>query len=103
MATTAKALGWQVPDGRSGMVGFGTYGVAIEALATALQPGPYVCGEQFTAADVVLGSALGWGMMFGTIDKRQVFETYVRCLQQREAAQRANRLNEARIQGNAKA
>jgi glutathione S-transferase len=102
MATTAKALGWQVPEGRSGMVGFGSHGAAVDALETALRPGPHVCGEQFTAADVVLGSALGWGLMLGTIDRRPTFEAYVARLQHREEAQRANRLNEARIQGNAK-
>lgn len=102
MATTAKALSWQVPQGRSRMVGFGSHGVALDALESALRPGPHVCGEQFTAADVVLGSALGWGLMFGTIDKRPTFKAYVAQLQQREAALRANRLNEARIQGNAK-
>jgi glutathione S-transferase len=100
MATTAKALNWQVPQGRSSMVGFGSYGAAIDALEAALRPGPYVCGEQFTAADVLLGSALGWGMMFGTIDKRPIFDAYVGRLHQREAAQRANRLNEERMQGN---
>ena len=102
MATTAKALNWQVPEGRSSMVGFGSYAAAIDALETALQPGPYVCGEQFTAADVVLGSALGWGMMFGTIDKRPSFEAYVARLQQREAARRANGLNEAYLKGGRK-
>ena len=101
MATTARALGWQVPEGRSGMVGFGSHGAAIDALETALQPGPHVCGEHFTAADVVLGSALGWGLMFGTIDKRPAFQAYVGRLQQREAAQRANHLNEARLQAGA--
>jgi glutathione S-transferase len=97
MATTAKALNWQVPEGRARMVGFGSYEAAIDALEIALRPGPYVCGEQFTAADVVLGSALGWGMMFGTLDKRPDFESYVARLQQREAAKRAHALNEARL------
>lgn len=96
-ATTAKALGWAVPEGRSVMVGFGSYERTLDALETALRPGPYVCGEAFTAADVVLGSALGWGMMFGTLDKRPAFEAYVARLQQRPAAQRANALNGARL------
>jgi glutathione S-transferase len=97
MATTARALGWQVPQGRSGMVGFGSYGTAIDALETALRPGPFVCGAAFSAADVVLGSALGWGLMFGTVEKRPIFEAYVARLQQREAALRARALNEARL------
>lgn len=95
MATTARALNWQVPDGRERMVGFGSYAAALGALESALRPGPYVCGERFSAADVVVGSALGWGLMFGTIDKRPGFEAYVARLQQREAARRANALNEA--------
>ena len=96
MATSARALGWQVPEGRSAMVGFGSYAQTMDALETALQPGPHVCGEHFSAADVVLGSALGWGMLFGTVDKRAAFEAYVARLQQRAAYQRANALNEAR-------
>jgi len=95
MATTARALGWQVPEGRSRMVGFGAYADALDALETALRPGPYVCGEQFTAADVVLGAALGWGMLFGSIDKRPSFEAYAARLLRREASLRANALNEA--------
>jgi glutathione S-transferase len=99
MATTARALDWQVAPGRSRMVGFGSYAEALDTLETALRPGPYVCGEQLTAADVVLGSALGWGMLFGSIDKRPAFEAYAARLQQREAARRAHALNEARLQG----
>lgn len=97
MATTAKALGWAVPEGRSVMVGFGSYEHTLDALETALRPGPYVCGETFSAADVVLGSALNWGLMFGTVDKRPVFEAYVARLMQRPAALHANALNEARL------
>jgi glutathione S-transferase len=98
MAVTAQSLGWQVPEGRSGMVGFGSYTDTMAALEGALAPGPHVCGEQFTAADVYVGSSLGWGMMFGTIEKRPVFEAYVGRLQARPAAQRANRSNEAYLQ-----
>ena len=99
MATSAKALGWQVPPGREVMVGFGTYERALDALEAALRPGPHVCGEQFTAADVLLGSALTWGMLFGTIEKRAAFEAYAARLQQRAAYQRAQALNEARLRG----
>jgi glutathione S-transferase len=98
MAATAKALGWQVPAGKNAMVGFGSYAETLDALEEALVPGPYLCGEQFTAADVYVGSGLGWGMMFGTIEKRAAFESYVGQLHARPAAQRANRINEAQMQ-----
>lgn len=94
LAVTAKSLGWQVPEGKSGFVGFGSYGATLNALEQALTPGPYVCGEQFTAADVYVGSQLGWGMMFGTIEKRPLFEAYVGRLYARPAALQANRINE---------
>lgn len=96
MATTAKALDWMVPEGCGSMVGFGSYAATLDALESALLPGPDVCGQQFTAADVVLGSALRWGLIFGTIDRRPCFEAYVASLQQRVAAKRADAINEAR-------
>lgn len=98
LAVTARALAWQVPDGKNASVGFGSYGETLDALAQALTPGPYLCGQQFTAADVYLASHLGWGMTFGTVDKRPLFEDYVARLEARPAAQRANRLNDAQIQ-----
>lgn len=100
-ATVARAMGWQVPEGRNAMVGFGSYADTLNALETALVPGPYVCGERFTAADVYLGSSLGWGLMFGTIEKRPVFEAYVARVQARPAALSANRLNEERLRATA--
>jgi len=93
-AVTAKAMDWQVPEEKSISVGFGSYNATIDALEKALLPGPYICGEQFTAADVYLGSQLGWGMMFGTIEKRPVFEEYVGRLYARPAALEAARINE---------
>ncbi|HYD62773.1 MAG TPA: glutathione S-transferase family protein [Noviherbaspirillum sp.] len=92
-AVTSKALGWQIPEGKNGFVGFGCYDDTINALEKALTPGPYICGELFTAADVYVGSSIGWGLMFGTIEKRPVFEAYVGRLFARPAARQAERIN----------
>lgn len=96
-AVVARSLGWAVPEGRSAMVGFGSYGATLDALEGALTEGPYVCGEHFTAADVYVGSSLGWGLLFGTIEKRPVFEAYAQRVQNRPAAIRTNQLNENRL------
>ena len=93
-AVTARTLDWHVPEGRSSMVGFGAYELTINTLEKALMPGPYICGEQFTAADVYVGSQIGWSMLFGSIEKRPVFEAYVDRLYARPAAMRASQLNE---------
>ncbi len=98
LAVTAKALGWLVPEGKSGFVGFGSYNATIDTLERALATGPYICGDQFTAADVYVGSQLGWGMMFGTIEKRPLFSDYVARVYARPAALNAVRLNEEYLQ-----
>ena len=53
------------------------------------RPSPYLLGEQFTAADVVIGSGLRWGMMFKLIPERPEFAAYVDRLSQRPALKRA--------------
>ena len=96
-AVTARSMGWEVAEGRGAMVGFGSYQQTLDALETALLPGPWICGETFTAADVYVGSQIGWGLMFGTVEKRPAFEAYVARLFARPAAARTNELNAARL------
>src|SRR5205085_10987449 len=48
-------------------VGYGTYEDTLNAVEKAITPGPWILGEQFTAADVYLGSHLSWGMMVTSI------------------------------------
>lgn len=97
MAVTTRAMGWEVSAERSATLGFGSYNDVLDALETAIGKGPFICGGQFTAVDVYLGSALIWGMQFGTIDKRAVFEEYTARLLGRSASVRANKINEERI------
>jgi glutathione S-transferase len=92
-AVTAKALGLLAPEDKKGMAGYGSFDDAIACLETALEPGPFICGDQFTAADVYVGSQIGWGLQFGTMPRRPAFEAYVARLRERPAAQRADRLD----------
>jgi glutathione S-transferase len=97
MAATSRIFNWQVPEGKSIAAGFGSYADTMAALEKAVEAGPYLCGEQFTAADVYFGSAVGWGMMFGSVEKRPVLEAYFGRLAARPAFQSAHRINEERI------
>ncbi len=74
---------------RRGMLGYGDFDTVMDVVAKAVEPGPYLMGDQFTAADVIIGSQLRWGMMFGMIQKRPEFVAYVGRLEQRPALQRA--------------
>ncbi len=85
-----KALGFEVPEERRAMVGFGTLATTLDALETALSDVPYLAGEAFSAADVATGSQIGWGLRFGTIEPRPVLQAYWERISARPALQRAN-------------
>ena len=97
MAVTAKSMKWEVPVEREVMVGFGNETRLFDTLEAILAGQSWICGEQFTAADVYVGAQLRWGLMFGTIEARPVFEEYVTRLQARPTAQRAFNIDAALI------
>ena len=94
-AVTNKALTVEPTDEQRAFVGYGSFEAAIDNVENALRPGPYICGGQFTAADLYVGSQIGFGMMFGSIDKRPIFEEYFGRLQARPAAIRAREIDDA--------
>jgi glutathione S-transferase len=96
-AVTANAMGWQVPEGRDGMAGFGTYDNAVNALETMLTGRDYVCGKTFTAADVYVGSTVDWGLAFKSMPSRPAFEAYAERLRERPAYKSAKAINAARV------
>ena len=94
-AVTAKSLGLLAPADKKAMAGYGSFEETIDTLERCIGAGPYICGEQFTAADVYVGSQIGWGMMFGTIEKRPAFTDYFARLSERPAAKRAREIDDA--------
>jgi glutathione S-transferase len=93
-AATNRMMGFVAPPGREMMMGYGTYEAVIDALEGALSSCDYLVGERFTAADVYLGSHIGYGMEFGTIEKRPAFERYWHRLAARPAALRAKQIDD---------
>jgi glutathione S-transferase len=71
------------------MLGYGDFDTLMNVLAKSVSAGRHLMGEQFTAADVVIGSGLRWAMMFKLIPERPEFVGYVGRLEQRPALQRA--------------
>ena len=74
---------------RRAMLGYGDFDTVMDVVAKAVGRGPHLMGEQFTAADVVIGSNLRFGMMFKLLPERPEFTAYVGRLAQRPALQRA--------------
>ena len=77
-------------EARRAALGYGDFDTVIDVVAKAVSKGPYLVGDQFTAADVVIGSGLRWGMMFKLLPERPEFTTYVGRLAQRPSLQRAD-------------
>jgi glutathione S-transferase len=97
-AVSNKALGFVVPPGRERMMGYGTFALTMDTLENAVANSDYLVGDSFTAADVYVGSAIGFGLMFGTIEKRPAFETYWQRISSRPAAVRAKELDDAQAE-----
>ncbi|MEV4610891.1 glutathione S-transferase family protein [Neorhizobium sp. LMR1-1-1.1] len=88
-AVSNRALGFEVPPGRERMIGYGSFADVMDGLEFALRSNSYIAGEKFSAADVYVGSQIGWGLQFGSIEKRPAFEQYFGRLALRDAYQRA--------------
>jgi glutathione S-transferase len=76
-------------EARRAALGYGDFDTTMDVLAKAVTPGPFLLGDKFTAADVVIGSNLRWGTMFKMIPERKEFADYVARFVDRPAAKRA--------------
>ncbi len=95
-ATVNRMLGLEISGERERMAGYGTLDAVVDTLEGALAGGGYVAGETFSAADVYVGSHVGWGMnMTHTIEPRPVFEDYWQRVSERPAHVRANARDDA--------
>ncbi len=94
-AVIDRVLKVDISEAQQRMVGYGSYERTIDVLAQAVSRHPYVAGDSFSAADVYVGSALLWGMQFGTIPKRAEFEAYAAKLSARPAYLAAKALDAA--------
>ncbi len=77
------------------MFGYGSYDQAVDTIERAVRAHPYIAGDRFTAADVYVGAAVGWGVQFGTLPKRDAFTDYFARLSSRDAYRRATEKDDA--------
>jgi glutathione S-transferase len=69
--------------------GWGTFDAMIETVARAVEPGPWLLGDRFTAADVMIGSALSYMGYVGMLPDDPVLRAYAGRCEARPARQRA--------------
>lgn len=80
---------------KPGQVGWGSYERMISTLVGAVSPGPWLLGDRFTMADVILGGTLRWMLQFKMIDAAPELVSYVGRLNERPALQAADAKNAA--------
>ena len=96
-AITNRSLQIDVKPEQERMVGYGNYNQVLDVLSERLLNSEYIAGDQFTAADVYVGSHVGWGLLFGTMDMRPGFKEYADRLMEREAFKAAKAIDMALI------
>ena len=79
------SCGFQPTKEQESRLGYGSLSAVIEALAHAVSGRRFIAGDRFSAADVYVGSQIGWGMRFGSIERRPEFEAYWAGLKDRPA------------------
>jgi glutathione S-transferase len=89
-AVIARGSGWQVKEMAAG---WGNYDSVLATTRSALAQGPYLLGDMFSMADVVLGGLLRFMIGFKQMDAEPLFTAYVARLDQRPAFQRAEAKN----------
>jgi glutathione S-transferase len=67
---------------------YSDYDTMLGTLQAQLAQGPYLLGDQMTAADILWGIALSWTMVFGLVPKNEVFTRYSERITSRPAFQR---------------
>ncbi|MGH6884931.1 MAG: glutathione S-transferase, partial [Geminicoccales bacterium] len=77
-ALMEKATGQKPEPTRSG---WGDYERTEKVLAQGLKKGPWICGEAFTAADVIYGSSIEFLLQLKMLPERPGYQAYVaRCV-----------------------
>lgn len=73
---------------------YADYDTTVNAITQALQPGPWLLGDRFSAADVLWGNALRWLAGFGMVEATPVIAGYMARVMARPAEQRALKADE---------
>ena len=94
-ATTNKSFGFELPEHGDRRAGYGSYEATLDTLEYAFSQSTYIAGHRFTAADVYVGSQIGFGLAFKSIEARPAFIDYWKRIEGRAAAVKARGIDDA--------
>jgi glutathione S-transferase len=94
-AYTQKMTQLKLPGGKA-TAGWGSFDLVIDVLEKAVHPGPWVLGERFSAADIMIGSDLHFGLtLMKIVPERPAIMAYVARCSERPAFKRAQAIDAA--------
>jgi glutathione S-transferase len=96
-AFSNKAAGWEPDADKQRMFGYGTYDLAIDTLEKAVTGKPFIAGDRFTAADLLVGAYIGFMIQFNLLEPRPAFSEYLARVTDREAHRRARSIDDQLI------
>jgi glutathione S-transferase len=94
-ANTNRRAGFVPKPEQEFFFGYGSFERAVDQLERAVQAHPYIAGNRFTAADIYVGTHVGWGLGLQSLPPRQAFIDYATRVTNREAFARASAKDEA--------
>lgn len=97
MALTVKAYNWEITKDSAVSISCGQVEDILNVIEQTLTKQAYLCGDQFTTADLVMASYLGFHIMLKILEPKPIFMEYVERCTNREAAKRANAMDDALI------
>ena len=78
--------------------GWGSFDRVMDVLGEALGQRPWILGERFSAADVMLGADLNYGVnIFKIVEPRPEFTAYIARCTARPAFQRASEIDKRHV------
>jgi glutathione S-transferase len=86
-----KAFGWETVKSQAA---WGDYDVVIDTLEEGMKAGSWIAGPRFSAADVMIGCGVHFGLLFGLLPERPAFRAYVDRCRGRPALARAQAIDE---------
>jgi glutathione S-transferase len=93
-ALTDLALKRETPPSTAG---WGKPAHVLDTLSAGLKPGPWLLGERFSAADVMVGSGVAYMLGFKILPERPEYVDYVARLEARPARKAARAADQARM------
>lgn len=94
-AVTNLRAGFTPAPEQEFFLGYGSYDRTVDELERAIKARPFIAGDRFTAADIYIGSHVGWGLGLQTLPPREAFLAYAGRLDEREGYKRAVAHDEA--------